>query len=131
MIKRKIRKKDPNIKNIEGKIPRITNLATNAALDDKIPSITNLATNSALNANINEGKDQIPRIINITTAAAPTTVDNKIPNVSDLIKKADYDAEIKDIKNKYFITSDYNKLANNILDTKKISQRDRIKSRAR
>ena len=43
------------IKNIEGKIPDITNLATNAALNAKInevkgeiPSITNLATNTLL-----------------------------------------------------------------------------------
>ena len=43
------------IKNIEDKIPEITNLATNATLDAKInevkgeiPSISNLATNSSL-----------------------------------------------------------------------------------
>ena len=33
-------------------------------------------------------------------------------------KKEIYNAEIKIIKNKYFITSDYNKLTNNLLDTK-------------
>ena len=55
----------------------------------------------------------------------------KNPNVSDLVKKADYDVEInlflhhnllfyllKDIKNKYFTISDYNKFTNNILDAK-------------
>ena len=50
------------IKNIEDKIPDITNLATNASLNAKInevkgemPSTTNLATNSSLNAKINMG----------------------------------------------------------------------------
>ena len=45
--------------NIEGKIPNITILATNAALNAKInevkgeiPSITNLATNASVNAKI-------------------------------------------------------------------------------
>ena len=48
------------IKNIEDKIPDITNLATNASLNAKIyevkgeiPSTTNFATNASLNANIN------------------------------------------------------------------------------
>ena len=51
------------IKNIEDKIPDITNLATNASLNAKInevkgemPSTTNLATNSSLNAKINMGR---------------------------------------------------------------------------
>ena len=50
------------IKNIEDKIPDITNLATNASLNAKIyevkgeiPSTTNFATNASLNANINMG----------------------------------------------------------------------------
>ena len=50
------------IKNIEDKIPDITNLATNASLNAKIdeveseiPNITKLATVS-LNAKINEAK---------------------------------------------------------------------------
>ena len=48
------------MKNIEDKIPDITNLATNTTLNAKInevkveiPSITNLATNGSLNAKIN------------------------------------------------------------------------------
>ena len=55
-------------------------------------------------------------------AATITTVcafENKIPNVRNLVKKADYDAEIKDIKNKYFTTSDYTKFLNDILDARK------------
>ena len=51
------------MKNIEDKIPDITNLATNTTLDAKInevkgemPSITNLATTAALNAKLKEMK---------------------------------------------------------------------------
>ena len=36
-------------------------------------------------------------------------VENKISDVSGLVKKADYDIKIKDIKEIYFITDDYNK----------------------
>ena len=59
------------IKNIEDKIPDITNLATNTTVNAKInevkneiPSITNLATTTttALNAEINEVKNKIPNI---------------------------------------------------------------------
>ena len=35
-----------------------------------------------------------------------------------MIKKSDYDAEVKDIKNKYFTTSDYTKFTNNIFNAK-------------
>ena len=34
------------------------------------------------------------------------------------MKKANYDAEIKDIKNKFFTIFDYNKFTNNILHAK-------------
>ena len=46
-----------------------------------------------------------------------------MPNVSDLVKKANFDAEIKDFKNKFFNTSDYNKFTNNILDAKIIRKK--------
>ena len=82
----------------------------------EIPSITNLATNASLDAKINEVKCEIPSITNLATTAALTTVENKIPNISDLLKN---DAEIKDIKIKYFTTSDYNKSTNNTFDEKK------------
>ena len=64
VVKNDVVKKDKHnakIKNIEDKIPGITNFATNASLNAKIngfqgeiPSITNLATNASLNARINE-----------------------------------------------------------------------------
>ena len=76
------------IKNIEDKIPDITNLATNTTLNVKIievkneiPSITNLATTTAINAKINKVKNEIPHI------AALTAVENERPNVSNLVKK--------------------------------------------
>ena len=39
-------------------------------------------------------------ITNLATSAALTAVENKILNINDLVIKADYDAEIKDIKDK-------------------------------
>ena len=73
-VKNAVVKKDvygANIKNIEDKIPGITNLAIKVSLNAKInkvkveiPSITNLATNASLNAKINEVKDEIPNITN-------------------------------------------------------------------
>ena len=111
---------DAKIKDIEDKIPNITNVATTAALNakinevkDEIHSTTNLVTDASLNVKINEVKGKKPSITNLATTAA---LENKIPNVKYLVKKADYDVEIKHIKNKYFITSDYNKFMNNILD---------------
>ena len=60
----------------------------------------------------------MPSISGLATTTALTVVENKIPNISDLVKKADYDNETKDIKDKYFITSNDNKFTNNILDAK-------------
>ena len=108
------------IKNIEDKIPDITSLATKTTFNAKtnevkneISSIINLAINASLNATINEVKNE-----NSATTTALTAVENKVPNVNDLINKRDYDAEIKNIENKYFTTRDYNKFTNNKLDTK-------------
>ena len=58
-------------------------------IEDKIPDITNLATNASLNAKINEVKGEIPNITNFattTTTTALTVVKNKIPNISKLVK---------------------------------------------
>ena len=72
------------IKNIEDKIPNITNLTTKTTLNAKInevvgeiPSITNLAKTAALNAKINEVKDKIPNITNLASTTALTAVENK------------------------------------------------------
>ena len=56
-------------------------------IDDKIPDITNIVTSASLNVKINEVKGEIPIITNLATTAAYTTVNNKIPNVSNLVKK--------------------------------------------
>ena len=56
-------------------------------IEDKIPDITNLATKTTLNAKINEVKGEIPSITNLATTTALTAVENKIPNVSNLVKK--------------------------------------------
>ena len=52
-------------------------------LRSKILKITNLATNAALNAKINEIKNQVLSITNVATTTALTSVENKIPNVND------------------------------------------------
>ena len=46
----------------------LSNYATNAKIkniEDKIPNITNLATNATFNAKINEVKNKIPSITNL------------------------------------------------------------------
>ena len=84
------------IKDIEDKIPYITNLATNTTLNTKINevkneilSITNLVINASLNAKINEVKGKIPSINNLATTTALTVIENKyltIVNISLLQK---------------------------------------------
>ena len=56
-------------------------------IEDKIPDITNLATKSALNAKINGAKSEIPSITNFATTTILTAVENRIPNVKNLVKK--------------------------------------------
>ena len=51
-------------------------------IEDKIPDITNLATNASLNAKINEVIGERPGITNLAATAALTTAENKISNVS-------------------------------------------------
>ena len=50
-------------------------------IEDKIPDITNLTISTALNAKINKFKSKIPNITNLatTTTTALTSVENKIP----------------------------------------------------
>ena len=60
-------------------------------IEDKIPDITNLVTKTILNTKINEVKTEISCISRLATNSALTAVENKIPNVSNLVKKIDYD----------------------------------------
>ena len=56
-------------------------------IEDKIPDITNLPTTTALNAKINEVKSKILNITNLATTTAFTAVENKIPNIINLVRK--------------------------------------------
>ena len=93
-------KYNAKVKEIEDKIPDITNLATNTTLNAKtneikneIPSITNLATTAALNTKINEVKNKKPNITNLATDTVLTAVEHKVPD-----------------NNKYITTPEFNKL---------------------
>ena len=62
------------IKDVQNKIPNITNLATNTTLNvkrneikSKIPSITNFAATAAFNAEITEIKHKIPNMTNVAS----------------------------------------------------------------
>ena len=63
-------------------------------IEDKIPDITNVATKITLNAKINEVKEEIPSITNLATTNALTAVKNEIPNVSNFVKKTDFNTKI-------------------------------------
>ena len=93
-------------------------------IEDRISDIIKLATNTTVNAKINEVKNKVPSITNnLVTSTAGTSVENKSINVTDLVKDADYDAEIKEIKSKYFTTCDFHKFMNDILKTKITSKK--------
>ena len=110
VVKNDVVKKDvynAKIKNIEDKIPDITNLATNASANAKIndvkgeiPSNTNLAVTAALNAKTNEIKGEIPNITNLATTSTLTAVEIKMPSISNLVKKTDYNTKISEIEKK-------------------------------
>ena len=83
------------VKNIEDKIPDITNLASSTTLNaimnefkGKIHSITNLVTNASLDAKMNEVKGK-KYLILLTwlLLLLLLLLKNKIPNVSNLVKK--------------------------------------------
>ena len=57
-------------------------------IEDKIPVITNVATNTTVNAKINEVKGEMYNITNlVTTTTAYTAGENKIPNACNLATK--------------------------------------------
>ena len=78
-------------------------------IEDKIPDITNLATSTTLNAKINEVKNKILNITDLATTADLTAVENKIRNVSNLVKKTDYNTKISETKNEIATDDDHNK----------------------
>ena len=87
-------------------------------IEYKIPDITNLATKTIFNTKINEVNAKIPSITNLATNTALTAVENKITIVSNLVNKTDYDTKVNKIgkkitdhsHDKYFTTPEFNKL---------------------
>ena len=87
-------------------------------IEDKIPDITNLATKTSLNAKTNQVKGEISSITNLATKAAYNAVENKILSVSNLVKKTDCNLKINEIgkkiidlnHDKYIATPEFNKL---------------------
>ena len=110
LVKNNVFKKDvynAKIKNIEDKVPDITNLATNASFNakineakDEVHNIANLATNFSLDAKVNKVKSEIPNVTNLATTTALTSVENKIPNISNLVKKTDHSTKSSETENK-------------------------------
>ena len=67
---------------------------------DKIPDITKLVTETALNVKISEFKGEIRLITNLATKAALNVFENEIPSVSNLVKKTDCKTKINEIEKK-------------------------------
>ena len=72
------------------------------------------ATNAALNAKINEVKNKIASVTSLATTTSLMLL--KIECLTLVIQEID--PEVKDIKDKYFTTSDFNKFTNNLFDAK-------------
>ena len=72
------------------------------------------ATNAALNAKINEVKNKIASVTSLATTTSLMLL--KIECLTLVIQEID--PEVKDIKDKYFTTSDFNKFTNNLIDAK-------------
>ena len=85
-------------------------------IEDKLPDITNLATETIHNTKINEVKTEVPSISGLATNSALTAVEYKIPNVSNLVKNTDYDTKV---------TEDEKNFCSNI-STSKCSNKDRF-----
>ena len=75
---------------------------------------------------LTELENTIPDISNLATKTALTAVENKIADVSSLVNKTDYNKKITEIKNKlnnhiqdkYIDTSEFNKLAADVLNVR-------------
>ena len=72
-------------------------------IEDKIPDITELATKTILNTKVNEVKTEIPSISGLATTSAVTAVENKIRNVSNLVKKLTMTRKLMELKRKLLI----------------------------
>ena len=67
-------------------------------IEDKIPVITNLAIKYTLDAKINEIKGEIPNITNLVTTSTLTAAKNKIPSVRKLFKKTNCNTKVNEIE---------------------------------
>ena len=56
-------------------------------IEVKMPDISNLATKSNLNTKINEIRNKIPSITGLAATSTWTSVENKIPSISNLVQK--------------------------------------------
>ena len=72
-------------------------------IEDKIPDVTNLATKTTLNVKISEAKSEIPSITNLGTQTALNSAENKIPSVSNLVKKVTITQKLKKLNRKLLI----------------------------
>ena len=72
-------------------------------IENKIPDVTNLATKTTLNAKISEAKNEIPSITNLGTQTALNSAENKIPSVSSLVKKVTITKKLKKLNRKLLI----------------------------
>ena len=115
-----------NLSSFKNNISKLRNIVKNDAvkrdvynskiknIDDKIPDITNSATNASANAKVNEVKGEIPNFTNLATTIALTAVEC---SVSNLAKKTDYNTKINEIEKKitdhnhekYITTPEFNK----------------------
>ena len=85
-------------------------------IESKIPDVSNLATKSNLNTKINEVNNKIPSKTGLATTSALTAVENKIPSINNLVKKTDYDRKVSEIdkkltdhkQNEYITTTEFN-----------------------
>ena len=71
-------------------------------IDNKIPDISNTATKTTLNAKINEVKGEISSITNLVTTTALTAVEIEIHNVSYLVTKTDYNTKVNKTEKKNY-----------------------------
>ena len=113
---------DDKIDKVEKKIPDISRLATKSRVTrliteqedytdkvkKKIPDISGLASKTELTAIENK----IPDVSGLATASALTAVENKIPDITSLKTKTDFDAKLKNIRDR--VTN--NKSKNLLLD---------------
>ena len=74
-------------------------------IENKIPDITNLAAKTILNTKVNEVRTEISSITGLATTSALTAVKNKIPNVSNLVKKLTMIQKLMNLKRKLLIIS--------------------------